>query len=211
MKIALINGSPKIKESTSGLLLKDVKSYIGERAEVLEIALHKPIISDQTIEELKTVDVFIFSCPLYVDGIPGHLLSCLCQLEKEDWQDCQISIYGIVNCGFYEGEQAKIALQILKNWTHKLNFDWGDGLGVGGGGALMQMPTTQKNHGPKAPVDKALQTLVETIFQGNSQENQYVSIAFPRFLYRIAAQTGWRQLIRSNGGKIKDLAKQWNE
>ena len=32
-----------------------------------------------------------------------------------------------------------------------------------------------------------------------------VSIAFPRFLYKMAAQLGWRQMIKENGGKVKDL------
>ena len=28
-----------------------------------------------------------------------------------------------------------------------------------------------------------------------------VSFAFPRFLYKIAGEIGWRQMIKQNGGK----------
>ena len=59
--------------------------------------------------------------------------------------------------------------------------------------------------GPMAPVCQALAGLWERISRGESGENQYCSIAFPRFLYRLAGQMGWRQKIRRNGGQAKDL------
>ena len=46
MKIALINGSPKVTGSASGALLTDVKGYVGEQAEVVELEMHLPILSD---------------------------------------------------------------------------------------------------------------------------------------------------------------------
>ena len=102
MRIALINGSPKVHNSASGTLLSDRKGYLGERAELVEIGLHSAVISKEVITELEKSDVWVFAYPLYVDGIPGHMLSCLMQLEEAQLQK-QVSIYGIVNCGFYEG------------------------------------------------------------------------------------------------------------
>lgn len=78
---------------------------------------------------------------------------------------------------------------------------------MGGGGALSQLPDIKNGHGPKAPVFKALQALANTLLEKKAQENQYVSIAFPRFLYKMAAQMGWRQTIKKNGGKQSDLGK----
>ena len=209
MRIALINGSPKIKDSTSGILLEDIKSYLYHQAEVIDIHMYKPILSKSDLEQLRDVDIFVFSCPLYVDGIPGHLLSCLSQLEEVFKTNHTIKVYGIVNCGFYEGIQAKLALQILQNWCLKTGLIWGGGIGIGGGGALAQVPTVKNGHGPKAPVDKALQVMSVHILQSEIQENDYISIAFSRFLYQLAAQFGWRQLIKANGGKSKNLGKQW--
>ncbi len=59
--------------------------------------------------------------------------------------------------------------------------------------------------GPKAPVDQELESLAEQILRCETKANRYVSVALPRFLYRLAAQMGWRQMIRANGGKAKDL------
>ncbi|MDE7476781.1 MAG: NAD(P)H-dependent oxidoreductase [Lachnospiraceae bacterium] len=212
MNIALINGSPKANNSTSEILLADLKKCItefnAEKTEIKEIGLHNTVIPQQTLEILKTAEAWVFAYPLYVDSIPAHLLSCLIQLEETDWQNRQIHIYGIVNCGFYEGVQAEFALDILKNWCSKSIFIWGGGIGVGGGGALAQMPTIENGHGPKAPIEKALHTLADKILQQETQQNNFVSVAFPRFLYKMAAQMGWRHMIKANGGKIKDLGNQ---
>lgn len=207
MKIALINGSPKVNNSASGTLLEDLKQYIGEKAEVVDFEFHTATISKDVIEELAKTDAWVFAYPLYVDGIPGHLLSCLIQLEEARLQNPQIRIYGIVNCGFYEGIQAEFALKLLQNWSLKAGFIWSGGVGVGGGGGLAMMPKLEPGYGPKAPIDKALENISDMILKKDRQENNYVSVAFPRFLYKMGAQMGWRQMIKANGGKIKDLGK----
>lgn len=51
MKIALINGSPKMKKSSSGMLLDDIKSYISQQAEIIDINMHKPILSDKILKK----------------------------------------------------------------------------------------------------------------------------------------------------------------
>ena len=207
MRIALINGSPKAKNSASGTLLEDIKGYFGENTELVEFGFHSPVISCETIEALAVSDAWIFAFPLYVDGIPGQLLSCLIQLEEARIQNPQIRIYGVVNCGFYEGIQAELALQLLQNWCEKSGFLWSGGIGVGGGGGLAMMPKLEPGQGPKAPIDKALESLSELILKKEAQDNQYVSVAFPRFLYKLGAQMGWRQMIKANGGKAKDLKR----
>lgn len=216
MKIALINGSPKVNNSTSKILLADLKRILTEhtpnpateKAEIVEINMHNAVVSTEALTMLRDSDTWIFACPLYVDGIPAHLLSCLVQLEKCDWTDRPIRIYGIVNCGFYEGIQAEFALNILQNWSAKTGLTWGGGIGVGGGGALAQMPPAENGHGPRAPIEKALRAMASKILHCEVQENNYVSIAFPRFLYKMAAQMGWRQMIKANGGQSGDLGTQ---
>ncbi len=207
MRIALINGSPKVNNSASGTLLEDVKRYLGENIEVENFGFHTPTISKEVIEKLMKTDAWVFAYPLYVDGIPGHLLSCLIQLEEAGISNSRIHVYGIVNCGFYEGIQAEYALKLLQNWCIKTGFIWSGGIGVGGGGGLAMMPKLEPEQGPKAPIDKALAELSDVILKEQVQDNNYVSVAFPRFLYKIGAQIGWRQMIKANGGKVKDLRK----
>ncbi len=207
MRIALINGSPKINNSVSSGLLEDLKGYWGENAEVVNFGFHSAAISKEVIEELAGTDAWVFAYPLYVDGIPGHLLSCLIQLEEARLQNPQIHVYGIVNCGFYEGIQAESALKLLQNWSFKAGFIWGGGVGVGGGQGLAMMPKLEPGHGPRAPIDKALAAFSDIILKKKVQENNYVSVAYPRFLYKMGGQIGWRKMMKANGGKRKDLGK----
>lgn len=207
MRIALIDGSPKGHNSTSGMLLEDLKGYLGDGAEVVNFGFHSTAISREVIEELAGTDAWVFAYPLYIDGIPGHLLACLIQLEEACLPNRLIRIYGIVNCGFYEGIQAELALKLLRNWSIKAGFLWSGGVGVGGGGGLAMMPKLEPGHGPKAPVDKVLTDFSEAILNKKEQKNRYVSVAIPRFLYKMGAQKGWRKMIKATGGKSKDLGK----
>lgn len=208
MRIALINGSPKIQGSASKKLSERLKCICERRLEQIEIAefgFHDTVIAKEVLEDLSRADIWVFLFPLYVDGIPSHLLSCLIQLEETDFSKKHIHAYGIVNCGFYEGVQAEFALKILQNWSVKAGCIWGSGVGVGGGGALSQMPQIELGHGPMAPIDKAFAALLEEISKKEVRENRYVSIAFPRFLYKLSGQLGWRKMIKANGKKVREL------
>lgn len=207
MRVALINGSPKVKDSSSGIILEDLKKFLSGKSEVAEIAMHSTAVSEETIKELSNADAWVFAYPLYVDCIPAHLLSCLVQLEDKHLHDRGIHIYGIVNCGFYEGIQTEPALRVLQNWCVKAGLCWGGGIGVGGGGGLAMMSGSKSDKGPKAPINKELEVLADQILRCGTQENRYVSVAFPRALYRMGAQMGWRQMIRANGGKARDLGR----
>lgn len=246
MRIVLINGSPKVNGSASGILLEDFRKKVteagypgkknGEAAgaaaetdteaetgrtvfsqiEIAETGLHTASVSGEAMKELDCADVWVFAYPLYVDGIPSQLLSCLVQLEKTPVFNRKKVVYGIVNCGFYEGIQAETALAVLENWCKKAGHSWGGGIGVGGGGALAMLPDMAPGRGPKAQIDKALTALAErcragTVMEKGARENIYVSVAMPRTLYKMAGQLGWRQMIKKNGGKTKDLSKRWEQ
>ena len=47
MNIALINGSPKIKNSASGILLTGLKQQIANTASVIDIGFHTMTVSEQ--------------------------------------------------------------------------------------------------------------------------------------------------------------------
>lgn len=204
MKISLINGSPKVTNSASQTLLDDLARNLADQAEIKMVAAHSPVLSQDIIRQLEAADAWVFALPLYIDGIPGHLLSCLVQLDKEIINPKR-HVYGIVNCGFYEGIHARLALDILHNWCLKTGAIWGGGIGVGGGGGLMMLPNLAPGQGPKAPLDKALADLADQILEREVQENNYICLALPRALYKMQAQMSWRRMIKANGAKAKDL------
>lgn len=207
MNIALINGSPKRSESASKALLSNLKGLFSDEYNIKEFMLHTPNITEDEIKDMCNYSSWVFAFPLYVDGIPSHLLSCLCKIEQLGIDCKNIHVYAIVNCGFFEGKQACNALDILKNWCNKAGLVWGSGIGFGGGGSLEYMQGVPLGSGPKATLGKAFDELTSAILTQTFRENIYTSIGFPRFLYKIGGDRGWKKMIIENGGKKKDLKK----
>jgi multimeric flavodoxin WrbA len=208
MKIALINGSPKIKESASGLIIDDIKGIIEKsNKKIMSCSFHKPKISEKEKEELYSCDVILFAFPLYVDAIPSHLLYCLKELEEyfQSKKKKAIRIYTIVNCGFYEANQNRLAIEIIKNWTARAGLLWGQGVGIGAGGMLAFLQKVPMGRGPKKSLGQAYDKLVSNILNGRSGEPIFVTPNFPRFLYKYMAQKGWQGYAKSNGLAVKEL------
>lgn len=207
MQIALINGSPKVKDSNSGRALKDLKGFISDTSIISEYSFRKVSLTEKEISELGDFDALVFAFPLYVDAIPAHLLSCLIQLEEYFKANCKknIKVYAMVNSGFYEGHQNKIAIDIMENWCEKAGVIWGQGLCIGAGMMLSSVENVPAGHGPKKNLGVALKELGENISKGNSGENLCIIPNFPKFLYRMSGNFGWIQQAKGNGLKRKDL------
>ncbi|WP_460294105.1 NADPH-dependent FMN reductase family protein [Clostridium tertium] len=214
MKITLINGSPKVKDSASGLILNELKIFLNnseDEAErnisISEYNFRKNKLDSAVIEEVVTSDILVFIFPLYVDGVPSHLLSCLVQLEEilKNIKEKNIKVYALVNSGFYEGEQNKSAIEIIENWAEKCELKWGQGIGIGAGPLLHSVKDVPEGHGPKKNLGSALTTISKNILNASSDDNIFISANFPRFAYKFAAEMGWKQAIKANKLKVRDL------
>jgi len=210
MNIGLINGSPKAKgNSSSEVLLDDLNSLFQIDITVQKFHFNKPMITDQVIENLRHCQAWVFAFPLYVDGIPSHLLSCLKQLEQADFKGKDIRVYVIINCGFHEARQNRHAMAMMEIWCEKTGLKWGMGIGLGGGGSLTQMRNVPLGKGPKTALGKSLAVLSEAILNKEKKDAHYISINLPRFVYKFSADIGWNKLIKANGGKVKDLKRRY--
>lgn len=214
MKIALINGSPKANGSTSGLILQSLQKRLSDPQDQQEAGtcdtygtyhFSKPQINQQDLAELAACDTLVFAFPLYVDGIPSHLLSCLSQMEGylKPLASKEMRVYAIVNCGFYEGRQNQHALDIMQNWCAKTGLTWGHGLGIGGGGFQAATPET---HPLKKNFSVAMNNIANYISNGCAADHAFIDPAIPRILYKIGGAMGWRQQIKVNGLKVRDLS-----
>ena len=208
MKIALINGSPKIKDSASDCVLQELKVFLEQQDNIIfEHHFRKPQLSTEEMKDLVECVALVFAFPLYVDGIPSHLLNCLAELESFllTLNKKEIKVYSLVNCGFYEGHQNKLAIEIMENWCIKSGLKWGQGVGIGAGGMLPSLKNVPSGNGPKKNLEKALNQIANNILKSTSEENIFITANFPRVAYKFAAEMGWRQSIKSNELKRKDL------
>ena len=131
-KTVLINCSPKQKLSVSGFLMKCVSLMI--RGEKKTMQLRTPADRKAILSEIRTADKVVFVTPLYVDGLPSHVLPFLKEMEafcKEN--SLQTKVYAMANNGFIEGRQNEPLMQVLENFCRRSGLTWCGGVGIGGG------------------------------------------------------------------------------
>lgn len=133
MKILILNGSPKKKSSTSKFLGKIAGALlIGCRIQYA--SLRQKSEYPRILQQLKGIDALILAAPLYVDGIPSHVLEFLQQAEEFCIKNgCNFLVYAISNNGFIEGTHNKSHLRMYECWCRRTGLTWGGGVGIGGG------------------------------------------------------------------------------
>ncbi|MCR5591898.1 MAG: hypothetical protein K6F73_10255 [Lachnospiraceae bacterium] len=132
MKTVFIDCSPKKRLSASGFIMGLTRLFVmGEKKNE---KLRTPSDHDRILNEILDADNVVFSMPLYVDGVPSHLLPFLKKMEEfclEQHKD--LNVYVIANNGFIEGKQNEPLMQIMENFCDRSSITWCGGLGIGGG------------------------------------------------------------------------------
>jgi hypothetical protein len=207
MKISLINGSPKIGESCSGIILGYLKDLVKKGNSVKLYNINKALPTNKEYLEFCDSNVLVFAFPLYIDSIPSHLLSMLIELEqllRNNKND--IYVYCIVVNGFYEGNQNYIAIDNMKHWCNKSGLIWGQAIGNGASEMIPMLKSIPLGHGPLKNLGRALTNLSENILDLESGETIFISPNWPIFLWEIQASTNmWHPRAKANGLKKKDL------
>lgn len=89
---------------------------------------------EKALSLLCDMDAVVISSPLYVDGIPSHMLPFLIKAEQKCLKtQCHFKLYVLSNSGFVEGKQNALQLKMYEAWCSRAGAEWGGGLGIGGG------------------------------------------------------------------------------
>lgn len=208
MKIMMIDGSPKVSKSNSEYFLNILSDFI-ESKDIVKYKLSKKVDYEDIIKEINTIDTLVFAFPLYVDSLPSHVLEFLIMLEENFKDNLKgVSVYVIANCGFYEGKQNKIALNIMKCWCKKMNIKWAQGIGIGAGEMMGGLRNVPMGKGPNTNLGLALDNLAKNINENKSGDDIFTTPSmFPRFAFRLAANRFWISKANRNGLKKRDLNK----
>ncbi len=95
---------------------------------------------ERVLKHMEDGDNVVFGVPLYVDGIPSHVLAFMKVMETYCREkSIKLNVYVVSNGGFIEGCQNKALMQIFENFCHRCNFQWCGGVGVSGGVMLSVM------------------------------------------------------------------------
>ncbi|MFP3153285.1 NAD(P)H-dependent oxidoreductase [Lachnospiraceae bacterium ZAX-1] len=206
LKIALINGSPKLGKSNSGLLLEKLEEFIGNGNDVFHYNINSQPLSESECAKICQMDALVFSFPLYVDSLPSHLLRLLVRLEKQQKNDGYV--YVIANNGFFEGAQNCIAFEIIRNWCSRANLHYGQGIAQGAGEMMKFLASVPLDHGPLKNLGNAIAVLSKNIRAKSSGDDILFSPNFPKFAWRfMATHVFWHTHARKNKLKIRDIRK----
>ncbi len=208
LKVALINGSPKAEGSNSQHIIDELKEELKEDCRIEEIPMHTGRVENP--RKLFSCSVWVFVFPLYVDAVPSHLLRCLQQLESYmALEQPSVTVYAVVQNGFYEAEQNQPAMEMMENWCARCYLNWGMGVGVGGGGMLTMLD--QKHNFCMLNIEETLGSLAECILEEKNAPVQFAEPNLPRKIYHLAAEKSLQKTAKANGLTREDLRKRAGE
>ena len=132
MKTIFINGSPKKRFCASSYFLFLQRLFVGGE----KVTEHLRTKGDyqRILDQLPGADAVVFGLPLYVDGVPSHVLGFLEEMERFCREKgLRLRVYCVANNGFIEGKQNEPLMQVLENFCRRAGLTWGGGVGIGGG------------------------------------------------------------------------------
>jgi hypothetical protein len=214
VKTIFIIGSPKKKISTSAALLGTLPDRIRDSEPIFLTT--SELTPENTAEEaakaaslIKDADAVVIGFPLYVDGIPSHLLRLLEAIGRELVEDVteiidlvdsgaenRQPVYAVINCGFYEPGHMDIAAGMTELWCESAGLDYKGAVLVGAGG---MGPMIAKKSGPGKNIGKALDKLAAAIADGKPIGTVKVTPVFPRKLYIWGGNRSWIKEAKKRG------------
>lgn len=196
LKVALINGSPKAANSNSQRVIDELVCELDENCVMEEFPMRTDRVEHPG--KLMGYNVWVFVFPLYVDAVPSHLLKCMMQLEEYLLaEQPDVTVYAVVQGGFYEASQTKLAMEMMENWCARCYLKWGMSVGIGGGGMLQMLD--QKHNFCMLDIEETLGNLSEIILQRGNAPAQFAEPNLPKKLYKIAAEKSFRKTAKANG------------
>lgn len=210
--LCFINGSPRKERSGSSYLISELVKLLDNNVKTNEYFISDLMNNKSLLEEVISYDKILFASPLYADCFPSTMLEFMAEFEIfiKEKNIKKIDIYCIVNCGFLEGTQNRIAINIVKNYCIKLNFNWRFGIGIGGGEFMAGSKNMPLNSRMKKTVYNAFLALKEDIENtSNTQiDNILVNASMPKFIFKLAGNVSWKSMAKKNNLKPKDLYRQ---
>ena len=215
-KIVLVSASPKTDQdwAVSAFLSKLGESTLrDDNTEVSIIPVRHTLLHHDTANayaELLHADAIILLFPLYFFCMPAMLTRFLQDFAVlYPTTDHETSVYAIVNCGFPEPEINREAMRVVECFAHKTGMLFGGGVMVGCGGMLLAAKDAPFMRPIFEQINGMLLRVKHDCLSSTPKESKIVSVAakFPRALYFIAGNAGWKSTARKNHLKPKDLYK----
>lgn len=125
----LINGSQKNQVSNSRYFLDYISNYLDDYT-TYDLKHSK---FEDIINSIIKSNTIVLAFPLYVDSPNTITLKLLDYIYDNKIDLSNKKLYVIINCGFREGTHNITALNIIKNWSNKVNINYSGSILIGAG------------------------------------------------------------------------------
>lgn len=213
-RIALLSASPKVDQewAVSNLLAQRGEALLkSEQSDVSTIHVRHALMHHETasaFDFMQEADAIVMIFPLYFFCLPAMLTRFLQDFATQTPAATKASaVYAIVNCGFPEPEINQEAMRVVEMFARRTGRSFGGGVMIGCGGMVLGAQG--------APFMRPVMESIDALFarvkrEASSQDLIEAQIAvvapkFPRQLYFLAGNAGWRSSARKNHLKLKDL------
>ena len=215
--IVLLSASPKTNQefAVSEFLSKRAENQLqNEQFIVNLINVRHALLHQETksaFEAMQRADSVLLFFPLYFFCMPALLTRFLqdyyTSLSAEEMSASSAKVYAFINCGFPETDINFEAIRVIESFSSHVGMNFRFGVMIGGGGmmlASMDAPFIKAAH---EKIDRVIACVQAEVLTGEIKQVETISIAlkFPRKLYFLGGNFGWKSAARKNGLKTKDL------
>lgn len=225
--IVLVSASPKVDQDWA------VSSFLAKRGELLlndktldfkaiaDIAIDVKTIyvrsslmhhkTEQAFDELQSADAIVLIFPLYFFCMPAMLTRFLQDFVVKYPSATHVaSVYAIVNCGFPEPEINQEAMRVVECFAQQTGRVFLGGVMIGGGGMLIGAQAAPFMRPVFEHVDDLFSRLKRNTLLEQQDTMLITQIApkFPKWLYFVGGNSGWKSMARRNKLKIREIYRQ---
>src|SRR5512137_2766360 len=208
----LINGSPKLRDSSSasiGEYIMGRASAVGAVTETFHAgrALRREAEWTGLVRAVAHADAVLLSFPLYWDSLPSHLIEALERLKtirSGTPPTKPQTLYAAVQNGFPEPWHNEVAIDICRQFSKEAGFIWGGAINLGGGGAINGVPLEQTG-GMTIKLRQALDTAARAIaacepFSPDLSQRLEIPLS-PKWITTLFGGFLWRRRAKREGVK----------
>jgi multimeric flavodoxin WrbA len=204
-KVVLLVGSPRTKKSTSASLGGYLLEQLAAKGIDVETIHTYTNFNNAALASIDSADLVILAFPLYVDGLPGALVTALEKIAAQrTGKQTQQRFAAISNCGFPEARHNDTALAICADFARAAGFQWAGGLSLGAGEMIHGGVLTEMD-GRAQPIMTALNLAAESLVTQKVISADARSLlarpVIPHWMYTFMGNLGWKSQAKRWGAE----------
>ncbi len=209
--IILLNGSPRLKGSTSMKLLNLLGGRTGVDCNATVIEAGRSILNKKLLQDYASMakaDAIVIVFPLYVYCLPGALIEFL--VGYRDYisgtgKPAEQKIYAVINCGFPESRINDDAALVIKSFCKEIRAEYRFSVLIGSGGMLQPLRAMPSVYKMWKHIGSAFDQIICDVCGGNVCGDIHINSKLPGKLFFFISQINFAVIAKMNGIKKDEL------